>query len=181
VNAAFRSELLGLLGQFGIGEMLEAIRSGVNPDAASLTTVARGVSGLDDMSKRLKTALGGRADVLKAAAALEDLMERARRAGDSVLHNEAQNLLDLPEMFPLRLLRLSRMLVTGDVRPPKGLVEQAWIAVQTGLSATSRKQAAAEAMAWRSWSQVTDSQGQLFARVMVRAWQLAAGEESRSD
>ena len=83
-------------------------------------------------------------------------------------------MLDRPEMFPLRLLELSRLLSSEKVSPPSGLREQAWIAVQTGLGRATRAEAARQAAAWRAWAMVTDSDGRTLAKVMVRAWQLAA-------
>jgi Dynamin family len=177
VEEAMRRELLQLIGQYGIGEMLERIRSGTPADAASLTEVAGAASGVDEMIRQLRRSLGGRADVLKAGGALGELMDGAHDAGESGLYDAAQAMLDRPEMFPLRLITVAQQLATGAVTPPAGLVEQAWIAVQTGLPPTQRAEAARAAAAWRHWALLTDSAGQRVARVMVRAWQLAVDED----
>lgn len=172
-----RQELLDLLGLYGIAELLDAIRAGVPAHAAALTAVAREVSGYDDMSARLRHALGERADVLKAAAALDELIARARRAGDHTVHDRAQILLDRREMFPLRIMEMAQYLARNRVRPPAGLAEEAWIAVTMGLPKVSSRQAADHAAAWRGWAALTDSLGQEVARTMVRAWQLAVSHE----
>jgi hypothetical protein len=168
-----RQELVALLGLYGIAELLDAIRAGTPPHAAALTAVAREVSGYDDMSARLRHALGERADVLKAAGALDELITRARAAGDHSVHDRAQSLLDRKEMFPLRIMEMAQYLAHGRVRPPAGLAEEAWIAVTTGLDPASPREAARHAAAWREWAALTDSVGQWTARTMVRAWQLA--------
>jgi hypothetical protein len=173
VPTEVRQQLVDLLGLFGIGELLDALRAGCPVYAGALTKIARAASGLDDMTSRLRTALGRRADVLKAAGALERLLECARDARDRGLQAEAQQMLDLPEMFELRVLELAQQLAKGQVRPPKGLVEQAWITVQTGLPAATPAQAARAAAEWRDWAALADGEGRRLARVMVRAWQLA--------
>jgi Dynamin family len=172
-----RQELVDLLGLYGIGELLDAIRAGTPPHAAALTSVARQVSGYDDMSTRLRHALGERADVLKAAAALDDLIARARDAGDHSIRDQAQTLLDRKEMFPLRIMEMAQYLAHNRVRPPAGLAEEAWIAVTTGLPRVSAREGAARAAAWREWATLTDGMGQWVARTMVRAWQLAVNHD----
>jgi hypothetical protein len=177
VSGERRQELLDLLGLFGIGELLDALRTGTEPHAAALTNLAYIASGLDEVAKRLNTALDRRADVLKAAAALDELRGLAREAGDRSIEDAAQTMLDRPEMFPLRVMEMAQLLAQGQVRPPRGLIEQAWITVQSGLPPTTRTQAQREAAAWRQWAMLTDGKGQQLARVMVRAWQLAATQE----
>jgi hypothetical protein len=168
-----RQQLVDLLGLFGIRELLEAVRAGCPADAWALTKIARAASGLDQMTARLDVALRRRADVLKAAGALERLLDCAREARERGLYAEAQRMLDLPEMFELRVLELAQQLAKGQVRPPKGLVEQAWITVQTGLPAATPAQAARAAAEWRDWAALSDGEGRRLARVMVRAWQLS--------
>lgn len=172
-----RQELVDLLGLYGIAELLDAVRAGTPPHAAALTAVARQASGYDEMSTRLRHALGERADVLKAAAALEELIARARKAGDHSVHDQAQILLDRKEMFPLRIMEMAQYLAQNRVRPPAGLAEEAWIAVTTGLPGVNAREAALRAAAWREWAALTDSVGQWVARIMVRAWQLAVEYE----
>jgi hypothetical protein len=174
-----RRELLQLVGQYGLGEMLERIRSGARSDAASLTEVARAASGIEEMLRRIREFLGRRADVLQAAGALGELMDSAYEAGEYGLYDAAQTLLDRPEMFQLRLMTVAQQLASGAVTPPAGLVEQAWIAVQTGLPRTSRREAARASAAWKQWALLADGAGQRLARVMVRAWQLAAAEDRK--
>ena len=174
-----REELLRVLGQYGVGELIEQIWGGIRPDAASLTRVAQAASGIDDMTRQVRISLGSRADVLKADGALRALMDHAYAAGDRGIYDAAQTMLDRPEMFPLRVIDMAQQLATGAVTPPPGLVEQAWITVQTGLPRASRADAARAARAWREWALLTDSVGQRIARVMVRAWQLTITEESR--
>jgi len=180
IDADLREELLQLLGLFGIRECLEVIRAGCPPQAGALTTFIREISGFDDLLTRLRGAISSRADVLKAAAALERLMECAREARDRSLYAEAQSLLDRPEMFPLRILEVAQQLAKGRVAPPKGLIEQAWVAVQTGLPRASSADAARAVARWREWGQLTDGEGRRLARVMVRAWQLCCTEEERA-
>jgi hypothetical protein len=74
---------------------------------------------------------------------------------------------------------MGQLLATGRVRPPAGLVEQAWEAVRTGLPGTTAADAARAAAGWRRWALLTDSAGRRVADVMVRAWQLAAEEGRR--
>jgi hypothetical protein len=170
-----------LLGLFGIGELVEAIRAGVHAHAAALTMVAHRVSGFHDLLPRLQIALGGRADVLKAAAALQTMLARAAIAGERALQDSAQRLLDSPEMFPLQAMDMARLLAGGRVRPPAQLAEQAWTVITTGLEPATLDQARSAAVAWREWAQLAGVPGAHVARVMVRAWQLAATEGGASD
>jgi hypothetical protein len=178
-----RTELLDLLGQFGVGTMLDRIRSGTRPDVVSLTREAAAASGVAAMSAQIRRSLDSRSDVLKASGVLEELMDSAYDAGDRSLYDAAQSMLDRPEMFPLKVIGMGRQLATGEVKPPAGLIEQAWITVQTGLPRTTKAEAARAAAEWKQWAELTDGAGQRLARVMVRAWQLAAesttGEGSR--
>ncbi|TWF79788.1 dynamin family protein [Pseudonocardia hierapolitana] len=178
VEGPVRTELLDLLGQFGVGRMLDRIRSGTRPDVVSLTREAAAASGLAAMRTQIRRSLGSRSDVLKASGALEELMESAYDAGDRSLYDAAQSMLDRPEMFPLKVIGMGRQLATGEVKPPAGLVEQAWITVQTGLPRTTKAEASRAAAEWKRWAELTDSAGQRLARVMVRAWQLAAESKS---
>ena len=179
VESSLRQELIGLLGLFGVGELLDALRAGTAPNATELTAVARAASGFDAMTARLEFALGSRADVLKAARAVAQLMSNARHSGASDVYGAGQALLDRPEMFPLRVLEVARLLASGQVQPPAGLVEQAWIVVTSGVPAASPRDAAAAATAWREWMMLTDGEGQRVARIMIRAWQLAASGGER--
>ncbi|WP_125727169.1 dynamin family protein [Kibdelosporangium aridum] len=172
-----RQQLVDLLGMYGIGELLEALRSGVAGHAAALIEVARKASGFDAMTARLEVALGGRADALKAAAALEELIELAYAAGDHTVYDQAQTLLDRPEMFPVRIVEMGQVLAQGRVRLPAGLAQQAWIVVTTGPSQLDASMAAREVAAWREWAALSDSSGRFIAWTMVRAWRLAAAEK----
>lgn len=174
VGAGERTELVTLLGLFGIGELLDALRAGVPANAAALTRVALAQSGFDEVQGRLAQLLGDNADVLKAAAALEVLTDRAEAVRDRTVYSRAQELLDRPEMFPLRMQEMARQLARGWVKPPTGLADEAWLAVTAGLPPTAVKTASQRAAAWREWAALTDTAGQHLARTMVRAWQLAA-------
>jgi hypothetical protein len=132
------------------------------------------------MESRLRMTLGPRADVMKAGAALQQLMDCAYYVGDWQTYGAAQDLMDRPEMFPLQLLDIGRQLASGRVKPPPGLAEQAWVAVTVGLSPVRPREAAARIAEWRYWSSFTDNAGRAVVRIMVRAWQLAAGEGRRS-
>jgi hypothetical protein len=179
VETPVRVELLNLLGQFGTSELLDRIRSGTRPDAASLIREAAETSGMDAVSAEIRSCLGVRSDALKAAGALEELARAARYAGDHPLYEDASSTLDWPQMFPVRVIGMGQLLATGRVRPPAGLVEQAWEAVRTGLPGTTAADAARAAAGWRRWALLTDSAGRRVADVMVRAWQLAAEEGRR--
>lgn len=174
VDVAERRELLQLIGQYGIGEMLERIRSGTRSDATSLTEIARAASGVDEVTRHLKVLLRRRADVLQAAGALGELMDSADAAGECGLYDDAQALLDRPEMFELQLMWAAQQLATGAVVPPDELAEEVRTAARSGLPRTSCREASDEAVAWKRWERVTDAAGQRLARVMVRAWNLAA-------
>ncbi|BBH69571.1 isoniazid inducible gene protein IniC [Actinoplanes sp. OR16] len=180
VDTARRRELMAMLGRFGVGELLEVLRTSPRADAGALTAAAREASGYDQMERRLRMTLGSRADVMKAGAALHELMDCALVAGDDDVYAAAQQLLDRPEMFPLQLLDVSRQLASGRVTPPPGLAEHAWIAVTVGLSPVRAKEAAAHVAQWRHWASLTDTAGRSVARVMIRAWQLAADAGRRS-
>ncbi|WP_250037641.1 dynamin family protein [Paractinoplanes maris] len=175
-----RHELMGLLGCYGIGELMEVLRSSPRADVRVLTQVAREASGYDQMERRLRMTLGSRADVMKAGATLQELMDCAYYVGDWNVYGAAQELLDRPEMFPLHLLDISRQLASGRVKPPPGLAEQAWVAVTVGLAPVRPKEAAMHVAQWRSWSSLTDNAGRAVARVMIRAWQLATDVGRRS-
>jgi hypothetical protein len=179
VEPAVRQQLLDLLGQFGIAELLDAIRAGAAPHAYALSRVALKASGFDAMRERMTRSLGNRADVIKGARALDQLAERAWAAGDHAVYGGVQDLLDRPEMFPLRVLEMGQLLAKGVVRPPRGLVEQAWITVQTGLPPASALEARRAVAAWREWALVTDSAGRRVAWVMERAWVRAVQDHNR--
>jgi predicted GTPase len=181
VTGELRKQLVDLLGLFGIGALIEELRGGAPPAAAEMTRIARRVSGFDRMDRALRIHLGERSDVLKAGAQLHTLMGRAQAAGDRGVYSAAQALLDRPEMFELQLFSLAKPLASGRVRPPAGLVEQAWIVLSTGLPAVTGQEAARRVREWREWSLLTDGEGQSFARVMVRAWQLAAQGKGAAD
>ena len=145
-----------------------------------LTRIALRVSGFDQVSRQLQVQLGSRADVLKAGAQLHLLLERADAAGERGIFDAAQGLLDRPEMFELQIFGLAKLLASGDVTLPPGLAEQAWILISTGLPVVSGAEAMRRAAEWREWAGLTDGAGRLVARVMVRAWQLAARGEGRA-
>ncbi|MFI6095590.1 dynamin family protein [Lentzea sp. NPDC051213] len=173
LSADARRSLLDLLGLHGIGVLIEELQGGQPAHAAALTAVARNASGLIRLTSALDNALDSRSDVLKAAAALEQLQLHAGRAGEVGLSGQAQELLDRPEMFPVRVIEMARRLAAGTVRPPDELAAQAWMAITTGLPATASADAMRHATAWRNWAALTDVRGNAVARVMVRAWQLA--------
>ena len=145
VGPDVRDELLTLLGQYGVAEVLDRLRAGIPPHAAALTRAVRDLSGIDELQRQLQASLGRRADVLKAAGALDSLMNGARRAGDHSLHDAAAQMLERPEMFPLHVIEMARLLAFDDVSPPAGLD-------------------------WRRWAQLTDLAGRSVVRVMVRDW-----------
>jgi hypothetical protein len=175
-----RRELLNLLGQFGIGQVLDKVRSGGGATTTALTLVVRELSGIDEVRRHLNALLGRRADVLKAARALEDLIDSARRAGDRKLQDDAQRMFDRQEMFALRLIEMTRLLATNHVTLPDALQEQArrtvtfWLTSEAGRPPrASRKEITQAVREWREWSQLADLAGRKVADVMVRAWQLA--------
>ncbi len=170
-------QLMLLLGKAAVAEMLKRIRDGYPADAASLTRLALDLSGFRELDDYVTQVFYRRAGVLKAATVLGKLREQAKQAGDYQVLGSAIDLLDRPELFPLRVIGIGRVLAQGSVRPPPGLIEQAWTAVQSGLAPMSNREAIRDTRAWRSWSNVTDSAGQAVARVMVRAIQRAAAGE----
>jgi hypothetical protein len=179
-NADQRRELVTLLGLFGIGTLLDELRNGVPATAEVMTHIALQASGFDEMSRRLRIQLGSRADVLKSGAQLNILLEKAQAAGEWDIFNAAQKILDRPEMFELKVFGLAKLLASGRVKPPEGLADQAWILLSTGLARVSSQDAARRAREWREWSMLTNLEGQAVARVMVRAWALAASGEGGS-
>lgn len=185
VRQELRRELLNLLGFYGVGKLLDQLRSGVPPTATTLTRAALALSGVDEVRRHLAASLDHRADVLKAASALEDLVDSARQAGDRRLHDAAQRMLDEPAMFPLQVIEMAQLLATRHVTPPTQLHEQArdtitsWLNHEPGCHPRVSPADAARAVRdWRAWAQLTDLAGRKVAGVMVRAWQLAV-EESR--
>jgi hypothetical protein len=180
-EAAQRRELVTLLGLFGIGMLFDELRGGAAATAAEMTRLALHASGFDEMSRRLRVQLGSRSDVLKSGAQLLILQEKAQVAAEWDVFNSAQRLLDRPEMFELKIFGLARLLATGRVKPPPALADQAWILLSTGLPRISGREAARRARDWRDWAMVTNLEGQSVARVMVRAWQLAASGQGGSD
>lgn len=179
LGADARQALLDRLGLHGIGVLVEELQGGLPAHAGALTAVARTASGLTGLTSVLDLALDSRADVLKAAAALEQLQLHADLAGDVALSGEAQRLLDRPEMFPLRVVDMAQQLAKRTVRLPDELAAQAWMAITTGLPATSSADALRHATAWRDWAAMTGVRGNAVARVMVRAWQLAVDVRSQ--
>jgi hypothetical protein len=181
VEPGIRRELLALLGQYGVAEVLDRLRAGVPPHAAALTRAVRDLSGIDELQRQLQASLGRRADVLKAAGALDSLINGARRAGDNSLHDAAAQMMEKPEMFPLHVIEMARLLAFDHVSPPAGLREQTrrsidfWLNPESAARPrASNAQAAAAVRDWRRWAQLTDLAGRSVAQVMVRDWQLAA-------
>jgi len=173
-EAEQRKELVDLLGLFGIEALLDELRAGAPATAAEMTRVALQASGFDEMRRRLRVQLGSRSDVLKSGAQLNALLEKAQAANERRIYNSAQQLLDKPEMFPLKVFGLGKLLASGRVKPPSGLAEQAWILLSTGLPGVSGQEAASRASEWREWAMTANIEGQNVARVMVRAWHLRA-------
>lgn len=183
VGPELRRELLTLLGSYGVGELLDQLRSGLPSNATALTRAAHDLSGVDEVSRHLAASLYRRADVLKAARALEELVDGARQAGDRSLHDAAQQMLDQPGMFPLQVIEMAQLLATRHVVPPPRLQEQARDTITSWLNdeprrrpRVSRADATRAVGDWRAWSQLTDLAGRKVAGVMVRAWQLAVEE-----
>jgi hypothetical protein len=181
VRHEMRRELLGLLGQYGLIKGLDHLRSGAPPHAPELTRVMRDLSGIVELRRHMTALLSRRVQVLKAARALEDLTESARQASDSSLFNIAQQMLDKPEMFPLQVIEMSRLIATNHVKLPARLHEQTRLIVDSWFNGQSEllpRATSAEAVRavrdWRDWAQLTDLAGRKVAIVMVRAWQLAA-------
>jgi hypothetical protein len=81
--------------------------------------------------------------------------------------------------FPSRVAEMAQALAAGEVMLPPQLRDQVRRAVQTGLSPATSAEAAREAGRWRAFEHVADADGRRIARVMVRAWQIAADKESR--
>jgi hypothetical protein len=173
-NTVQRQELVALLGLFGIGAVLDELRDGAPATAIAITQIALRASGYDEMRKRLRVQLGTRSDVMKSGAQLNTLLDKAQAAREQGIFNDAQKLLDRPEMFDLKVFGLAKLLASGQVKPPLALADQAWILLSTGLPRVSGQEAANRAREWREWAMVTNLEGQSMARVMVRAWELAA-------
>lgn len=174
-DAEQRHELVALLGLFGIEALLDELRLGtLSATAEQITRLALQVSGFEDMSKRLLFQLGSRSDVLKSGEQLNTLLSVARAAGDRTVFNAAQELLDRPEMFELRVYQLAQLLASGQAKPPPSLADQAWVLLSTGLPSVSGQEAALRVREWREWGMLADEKGRSLMRVMVRAWQLAA-------
>jgi hypothetical protein len=112
--------------------------------------------------------------VLKSGAQLHILLDKAQAAREWDIFNDAQKLLDRPEMFELKVFGLAKLLASGRVKPPASLADEAWILLSTGLPSVSGQEAAGKARQWREWAMLTNLEAQAVARVMVRAWQLAA-------
>jgi hypothetical protein len=169
-----RRELVALLGLFGIGTVLDELREGAPATSTKITEIALEASGFKGMRESLRIQLGSRADVLKSGAQLNILLDKAQAAGEWDIFNDAQKLLDRPEMFELKVFGLAKLLASGRVKPPPGLADQAWILLSTGLPRVSGQEAAGKAREWREWAMLTNLEGKALARVMVQAWQLAA-------
>jgi hypothetical protein len=179
VSVEMRHELLALLGLYGISEAATALRRGAGAAATTLAELASAASGITEVHRQLAVSLSGHADLLKAAGALDELLSAAHRAGDNKLRDAAQQMLDEPTMFPLQVLEMAQVLAAGEVLLPPRLLDQVRSVVQTGLPPASFADADRAVGEWHMWEQLTDSNGRRIARVMVRAWELAAGKESR--
>jgi len=185
VGPEVRGELLGLLGLYGVGVLLERVRAGVPSNATALSRLAHDLSGIDEVRRHIAASFDRRADVLKAARVLEDLLAEVRRAGDRDLHDAAERILDQRAMFPLQVIEMAQLLATRSITPPPALQEQAQQAISTWLTdqpgrrrRASRTEAMQAVREWRAWQQLTDLAGRRVAEVMVRAWQLST-EEAR--
>jgi hypothetical protein len=177
VSAEMRHELLGLLGVYGIGEAVTALRRGASAEATTLAEVAVAASGITEVHRQLAASLSGHADLLKAAGALDELLSAAQLAGDTTLRDAAQQMLDEPTMFPLQVLEMAQSLAAGEVLLPPRLLDQVRCVVHTGLPPASPADADRAVGEWHMWAQLTDANGRRIAQVMVRAWQLAASKE----
>ena len=142
-----------------------------------MTELASAASGITEVHRQLAISLGGHADLLKAAGALDELLLAARRAGDHQVHDAAQTMLDQPAMFPLQVVEMAQVLAAGDVMLPDRALDQVRVAVQTGLPPASRAEVERAIGQWNNWEKLTDANGRRIARVMKRAWRLAAGKE----
>jgi hypothetical protein len=166
---------VGMLGLFGLGELLAAVRDGTARTAGDLSDRAVQLSGVGRLRDVLMTTVVRHADIQKAGAVLRVLGDAAGIEGGAAwLGEEAQALSDSEALFPVRTLTAAAWVASGRVRPPGALASEVAAAAAGALGSVDRSTAVERAGAWRSWKLFADGAGQHVADVMIRAWQLAA-------
>ena len=173
-----RTRLVGLLGLFGVGELLAAVRDGSARTAGDLSDRAEQLSGVGRLRDVLRTTVVRQADIKKAGAALQVLGDAAGMTGGTAwLGDHVEALSDSEALFPVRTLTAAAWVASGQVRPPDLLAMEVATAAAGALGSVDRGTAAERAGAWRSWRLFADGAGRHVADVMIRAWQLAARSE----
>lgn len=174
VPEGHRARLIGLLGLYGVGELMKRIRETLPLTAGALCDHALQLSGIDDLHQILSNIIVPRSDVLRASTAAHGLSEAATMPGaTSWLADRVQALSDSDILFPVRILTAAAWVASGRVKPPDPLAAQVSAAALNSLGPVDRATAARHVAAWRSWRMFADGPGQHTADIMVRAWQLA--------
>lgn len=176
-----RRRLLQRLDLAGIAICLNHLRRQPSTGAAGLTSLLLDVSGREALLATLRESLAGRADLLKAAAAVPAL---ARAAADPQLDERVagplSDALDAPVLAPLRLARALAGLRSSRTPLPPDLGEDVARARTHALPRTSPTEAAEKVGRWRLWARAADGPGRVAAEEMCRAWHRASGGDGRS-
>lgn len=90
VPEATRSALLDRLGVFGVRLAIRLIRSGECPSAGSLATALEERSGIQPLRQTLLDRFAGRAEILKAARAIDWVAATASATGSSAVRREVE-------------------------------------------------------------------------------------------
>lgn len=164
-SQATRSALLHSLGLHGVRVGLEVLAEDPAVSTGALRARLHGATGLAELRRRLDSVLGGRREVIKAAAALASLTALA--AADPVLGpvvtDGVEALLARPEAHRLRLVQVLTQLATGAVSLPADLAAEV---VRVGADSAPAERLAAPGAApaqlaaraleragwWRSWA-----------------------------
>lgn len=195
LDVAVRQRLLSRLDLYGIACAVRALQADPEMTPGRLRSALHSASGITEVRTRVSEVFSGRAEAIKAAAALAaltSLAQASRSAPEQTLvRGVVEGLLALPEAHQLRMMQALTLLTSGAVALPAHLVEEA---VRLGSStkpstrlampdADVRELAAAaleRAGWWRSFGSFGASKGQeRVAHVVHRTYFLLWQELTR--
>ncbi|MGH3621242.1 MAG: dynamin family protein [Sciscionella sp.] len=186
VPSGTRHRLLEKLDLYGITVAVEILRAEPKITAGALRRRLLDASGMAEVQRRLDTVFRGRADGIKAAAALASVTALAHASGDpgerQRVHDAIEVLLARPEAHQFRLLEALTLVSSGAVDMPEDLAEEVFrvgsnrdIGEQLGMPGRPVHELTAYALEragwWRSFASfgATPAQGRV-AHVVHRAY-----------
>jgi Dynamin family len=193
VERADRSELVRVLGLWGVQTAVEAYRQGATT-TRGLVTALRAVSNLDELTAAVDTRLADGAALVRTAAALDDLERIAFRASLPGLYERVREIRDRPEFHRITEVQVLRRfdpersrLSPDQRRQLRTVLRETDPSTRVGLAAGSVNgdiAAAAQGFAaeWRGVENGsrTRRSDQTVAAVLRRSYELIAAETNRA-